>query len=96
MERGICNVLRCRRRSSDSRSNNARGNVKGRGKGTGTGSLPIGLLDLVLGRSGADAQLVVELCLLDHRCGLLLLLTAVVDKAVGEMCGFGVGGCRGE
>ena len=93
MERGICNGLRCRRRSPDSRSNNARGNVKGRGKGTG--SLPIGLLDLVLGRSGADAQLVVELCLLDHRCGLLLL-TAMMDKAVDEMRGFGVGGCRGK
>lgn len=29
-------------------------------------ALPVGFLDIVLGRAGADAQRVVELCLLDH------------------------------
>jgi len=30
-------------------------------------ALPVGFLDLVLGRAGTDAQRVVELCFFDHR-----------------------------
>lgn len=74
--------------SLDSRASKCRGDSERAG-----GNLPIGFLDLILGRSGADEQLVVELRLLDHRCWLLLL-AAVSDEAGmfrDEVCGWALG-----